>query len=133
MRLYHDRLPDADVILECGNALLWFITGLKDKTCALLPRDKEDLMNVVRTSLMRASELGIHLIPKHHLCMHWGLGCHCTGNPEQTAAWGDEYLNGFLAKIAASAHVLNFTARVLLESKALISAKKPFKKRQRHH
>jgi hypothetical protein len=124
-------LPKAGVILECGNSLLWLITGLKGKGFKLLEEDKRLLMQNIRNSLFHAAGLGIHMIPKHHLCMHWGLCCDESGNPDLTTCWQDEHLNGVLRPVAANAHAINFTARVLTESLLIMSSKKPFLKKKR--
>ena len=128
---HYYRLPKAGVILECGKSLLWLITGLKGKGFKLLEEDKRLLMQNIRNSLFHAAGLGIHMIPKHHLCMHWGLCCDETGNPDLTTCWQDEHLNGVLRPVAAHAHAINFTARVLSESLLIMSSKKPFMKKKR--
>ena len=128
---HYGRVPKAGVILECGKSLLWLITGLKGKGFKLLEEDVMHLMDNVGNSLFHAAGLGIHQIPKHHLCMHWGLCCDESGNPDMSTCWADEHLNGVLKPVAANAHAINFTARVLTESLLIMSSKKPFMKKKR--
>jgi len=131
VRKYQSSVPRAAEILSCGKHFLFLVSWLKDKPYALLPEEKEHLMSVVKAANLESAALGVHMIPKHHLMVHWGLSCHHIGNPDKSTVWADEHLNGILVPIAAAAHACNFSARILIESKAILSDKKPFKKRKK--
>ncbi len=88
-------------------------------------------MDSTKRALRGWAALGMKLVPKHHLMVHWALRARSQGNPDLWATYEDEHTNGVLAAVARRAHAMVWSKRVHLEFPSAVGARAPFAKRAR--
>ena len=115
----------ASTLLAAGNALVELSQIIRASPTQPSVRDCQAMLDLAKRFMLMSLKAGVRQKPKCHLMLHVPKKALFHGHPSLHATWIDETINRHAASIAAVAHRMVWSLRVLTFFEKLFSPNNP--------